>query len=330
MSLPSMWSPSAACASSTPATPTGCPGASSPTGSAPSTGTTTRAAHRPGRRELDRVRQPGVGVTGRGGRRPSRAAGGGGLPCRAGNARAPVWYADEAQYVPAQLAANEAKIVVPGAGQSARAWEISTTEIHELASERVAGGKEVTLHKFDVTSAVLFTADETLIERFIRKMETLREPAARVSLELARAKFARVAAVDLELHKLGKGQPDAGWILEAARVVWNRPRPNCEAQRFHESRMHSTDALQHLRNLQQALLERCGPPNVLAGVEPAHALFSDVARPLADDRAVRAGPQFGPPEMFFAREISKTATRWSPKAGCAKRLPSRACARPPN
>jgi hypothetical protein len=162
----------------------------------------------------------------------------------------PIWYGDDAQYVPAQLAANDAKIVVPGAGQSARAWQISTTQIHELGSERVAGGKEVTLPKFDLTAAILFTADETLIERFIRKMETLREPAARVSLELARAKFDRVAAVNLELHKLGQGQPDAGSILEAARVCLERAEAELRSQRFHESRSQSADALQHLRNLQ--------------------------------------------------------------------------------
>ena len=162
----------------------------------------------------------------------------------------PIWYGNEAQYVPGQMAANDAKIVVPGAGQSARAWEISTTRIHELASERVAGGKEVTLPKFDLTAAILFTADETLIERFIRKMEALREPSARVALELARAKFDRVAAVDLELHRLGHGQPDAGSILDAARVCLDRAEAELQSQRYHESRLQSADALQHLRNLQ--------------------------------------------------------------------------------
>ncbi len=81
-------------------------------------------------------------------------------------------------------------------------------------------------------------------------METLREPAARVSLELARAKFDRVAAVNLDLHKLGQGQPDAGSILEAARVCLERAEAELRSQRFHESRLQSADALQHLRNLQ--------------------------------------------------------------------------------
>src|SRR5262249_21180677 len=62
----------------------------------------------------------------------------------------PVWYADESHYVPGKMAANQAKIVVPGVGESARAWEITTTEIHGLDAERVTGGKQVTLPKFDM------------------------------------------------------------------------------------------------------------------------------------------------------------------------------------
>jgi len=166
----------------------------------------------------------------------------------------PVWYGDESQYVPGQLSANDAKIVVPGVGESARAWEISTTDIHSLddSSERVAGGKQVTLKKFDITAAVLFTDNEPLIERFREKMKTLREPAARVSLELARAKLERVAGVDVELHKLGMGQPDAGWILARAKERLERAESELRAQRFHESRIDSTDALQLLRILQHA------------------------------------------------------------------------------
>ncbi len=162
----------------------------------------------------------------------------------------PIWYADEAQYVPGQMAANDARIVVPGVGESARAWEISTTRIHELVSKRTSGGKEVTLEKFDMTSAILFTDGESPIEGLRRKMETLSEASARVALELARAKFERVADVNLELHKLGMGQPGAGSILSAAKDLLARAETEFRAQRFHDSRLESANAMQHLRNLQ--------------------------------------------------------------------------------
>jgi hypothetical protein len=164
----------------------------------------------------------------------------------------PVWYADESEYVPDQMVANDAKIVVPGVGDSARAWEITTTDIRGLddSIERVAGGTQVTLKKFDMTSAVLFTDNDRLIEHFREKMKTLREPAARVTLELARAKLERVSAVDLELHKLGMGQQDAGWILARAKDCLDRAETQLREQRFHDSRLLSGDALQLLRILQ--------------------------------------------------------------------------------
>ncbi len=166
----------------------------------------------------------------------------------------PVWYAEEAQYVPSQMVANDAKLVVPGAGESARAWEITTTDIRGLDDriERVAGGTQVTLKKFDMTSAVLFTDNDKLIERFREKMKTLREPAARVTLELARAKLERVTAVDLELHSLGMGQPDAGRILASAKACLDRAELQLREQRFHDSRLLSADALQLLRILQHS------------------------------------------------------------------------------
>lgn len=160
------------------------------------------------------------------------------------------WFADEAQYVPSQMAGNDAKVVVPGVGQSARAWEISTTAINGLNCERVTGGTEVTLKKFDMTAAILFSDDERLVDHFRERIKTLAEPAARVALELARTKFDRVAGVDLELHKLGQGQPDAGSILAAARACLDRAESELRAQRFHDSRTNSADAMQHLRHLQ--------------------------------------------------------------------------------
>jgi hypothetical protein len=166
----------------------------------------------------------------------------------------PVWYAEESQYVPGKMTGNDAKIIVPGGSESARAWEISTTDIHGLddSIERVAGGRQVTLKKFDMTSAVLFTDNDALIERFREKMRTLREPAARVTLELARAKLERVAAVDLELHKLGMGQPDAGWILARAKERLERAESRLRSQQFHDSRLDSADVMQLLRILQHA------------------------------------------------------------------------------
>ncbi len=97
----------------------------------------------------------------------------------------PVWYADEAQYVPGPMAANDAKIVVPGVGESARAYEITTTEVRELQAERVTGGTQVVLKKLDMTAMILFTENRRLVEGIREKVKKLRESAARrITIEL--------------------------------------------------------------------------------------------------------------------------------------------------
>jgi hypothetical protein len=110
----------------------------------------------------------------------------------------------------------------------------------------------VTLKKLDISAAVLFTDDIQLIERFREKMKALRGPAARVSLELARAKLERVAAVDLDLHKLGMGQIDSVRILTAAKERLDRAESQLRAEHYHESRLDSSEAMQLLRILQHA------------------------------------------------------------------------------
>jgi hypothetical protein len=165
----------------------------------------------------------------------------------------PVWYAAEGQYVPGRMTANNAKIVAEGVGESARAWEITLTDVHELASVRVTGGKQVSLDKFDTSAAILFTTDQTAIERFREKVKALAEPAAQFTLELARAKFERVAGIDDELQKLGRGQTtDSKPILTKARALIDQSEKSWRAQKYHDARLAACDALQLLRILQYA------------------------------------------------------------------------------
>lgn len=162
----------------------------------------------------------------------------------------PVWYAHEGQFVPGKMAANNARIVAEGVGESARAWELTTTDIHELASERVTGGKQVSLDKFEMTAAILFTTDQTVVERFREKIKALSEPAARVTIELARAKFERVTGIDDELKRLGRGQPDSARILTSARARIDQADKLWREQRYHDARLTACEALQLLRYLQ--------------------------------------------------------------------------------
>jgi hypothetical protein len=156
----------------------------------------------------------------------------------------PIWYGEDAQFVPGQMAANDLQIVVPGVGESATAWELSPTDVSRLVdSSRVAGGRQVGLRKFDMTSALLFTDDPRLIERLQAKVVELREPAARVAVDLARTKLDRVNNTVITLQAM-RPQPDAPLVLSRAREMLRRAELFLQEGRFHDARLAAADSLQ--------------------------------------------------------------------------------------
>ncbi len=164
----------------------------------------------------------------------------------------PIWYDREAQFVPGQMAANDAGIVVPFRDDSASAWEISTTAIRKLTYTRPPGGKRIVLKKFDQTAAVVITSDRNLIAQLRRKMETLAEPSAKFSIELAKAKLERVTKVDAELQSLGAGQPDAPQILTRSQQLIEFAEQSLRRKDYDGARQMATDAMQLQRILQRA------------------------------------------------------------------------------
>ncbi|MCA9071063.1 MAG: hypothetical protein KDA84_19180, partial [Planctomycetaceae bacterium] len=164
----------------------------------------------------------------------------------------PIWYDREAQFVPGQMAANDANIVVPGCDQTASVWEISPTGIRSLTHKQITGGKLVTLKKFDQTAAVLITSDRELIAQLREKIKTLAEPSARVSVALAKAKLERVTKVDAELQMLGVNQPDAPQILARSQYLVSRAEEALRRGDYDGARQLAADAMQLQRILQKA------------------------------------------------------------------------------
>lgn len=164
----------------------------------------------------------------------------------------PLWYADDAMFVPGQMAANDARIVVPGVGESAQVYEISTTKIETLRGERVTGGTQVTLRKFDQTSAILFTDDPGVVERLKEKVAVMAETSARVSLEIARLKLDRTAEVDQRLRAYMAGLKDGPHLLASARQQLQHAEAALGAHDFHAARMHANSCMQLMRMLQHA------------------------------------------------------------------------------
>jgi hypothetical protein len=149
------------------------------------------------------------------------------------------WLGPQAQLVPGQWSAEELSVVIPGVPETATAWQVTAVGLIPLDCRRVAGGAEVRIREFDLTSAVVLMTDWAQI-RALRDRAMERAPrAAQLALEIAEQEWRRSEQV---LHQLREaGPPDVPPIqqrayrfLEEARLAWRQhdyPRCYDAAQR---------------------------------------------------------------------------------------------------
>lgn len=177
----------------------------------------------------------------------------------------PIWYENDAQFVPGQLAAPGATIDVASVPDTASAWEVTTTRIESLNSVPIPGGRQVQLKTFDTTAAIVVTSDHSLIAELRRKMETMQAQSARNWIELAKAKLNRVRIADDELTKLGVGQRDAPKLLAQARSRIQRAESLCPGDTLdraiaqaHEARQRKSPDTPNVVQLRRLLDEAAG------------------------------------------------------------------------
>ena len=163
----------------------------------------------------------------------------------------PIWYGKNAQLVPGPMAARSVSIVVPGVNESASAWQVSTTDIHSLEKQRVAGGLKITLPEFNTTAAIVVTSDRALIDQLQQKKNSMRKRSSRVSIDLAQAKFQRVKEVDLQLRNQGVGHRSAPQRLAYAASMIEHAEKMYVRRSFHQARKLSLSSMSVLRAIQR-------------------------------------------------------------------------------
>jgi len=165
----------------------------------------------------------------------------------------PMWLEENSQFVPAQLAASAATIVVPGGGETATAWQITTTgRVQNLTRETVAGGIKISLPKFDQTAAILVTSDPSVVEQINQRIAAIQDRSANAMVELCRLKLERVRRIDQELQQLGVGQPDSRQLLGQAKLQYEMAEAKLKQQEYHTARLYAGVAMQLARILQRA------------------------------------------------------------------------------
>ncbi len=164
----------------------------------------------------------------------------------------PLWLEHQSQFVPAQSAAQEVTLTVAGAGETATAWEVSTTDVSSLRSEPVAGGRRITLPRLDQTAMIWLTNEPKWKDSLLARVQAIKSASAAASVELARLKFARVAKVHEALQTLAPQVPDGAQLIGRARLRLDRAEAALRARDDHTARLAAGETLQALRILQRA------------------------------------------------------------------------------
>lgn len=174
------------------------------------------------------------------------------MRCDFGTLVLPMWLESQSQFVPSQSAAQEVTFTIPGTGATATAWEITTTEITNLRSELVTGGRRITLPRLDQTAMILVTNDLKRKDLLVRQVQAIQAASAAANVELARLKFARVAKVHESLQTLAPPVPDGAQLIGRARLRLDRAEAALQARDYHTARLNAGETLQALRILQRA------------------------------------------------------------------------------
>jgi len=166
-----------------------------------------------------------------------------------------VWYGESAQFCPGPMAAPNVGITVPGVPATAKGYLLSPTRIMPLNHTQVAGGKRITIPKFDQTAVVLFTSDQAVRGMLERRAAQLSATCAHVSVDLAKAKRDRVLDVYRQLVAMAVVVPDGPAMAKRANQLVSDAEAALARNDHDGARDAADDALQMLRNLQRAFWE---------------------------------------------------------------------------
>jgi hypothetical protein len=166
----------------------------------------------------------------------------------------PTWLDDTSQFVPGPMGAHNVSIIVPGAGETAAAWEISTTgKLRHLAREQALGGVKIKLPRFDQTAAILITSNPTIVDELNQKILSIQEQSANICVELARLKLERIRQLHLSLPSDAIQHPeDARGSLGAAKLQLDDAQSELNKQEYARAGIAAAEALEYGRFVQLA------------------------------------------------------------------------------
>ncbi len=176
----------------------------------------------------------------------------------------PIWFGQQSQYVPGQLAGSNVEVVVPGVPETAQAWLVTPCQVRMLPRRRGAGGTKIGMPMLDMTAIIVLTADAHEVRRLQQAVARTRHWAALWSVELAELRLATLRQLTAALAAAGKAQPDEEALLRSAERYLEAAREALEQGQCAGAYLAAGQSLQAIRILerahwQQAANELCCP-----------------------------------------------------------------------
>jgi hypothetical protein len=167
----------------------------------------------------------------------------------------PIWMGKGAQFVPSQSTTPKLSIIVPGAPLGTQPWQITPVEVRSLEQERVVGGTRVTIPEFSLTTAILFTADNSptgVLVYFQDRVRHQREIAAQWAKDLAQIELAKVMRVNEEIEAAGHPQPDGAELIQKARSYFEKCLQAWENHDYRKTYQEADYVMRSLRVLMRS------------------------------------------------------------------------------
>ncbi len=167
----------------------------------------------------------------------------------------PIWLGPGSQFVPAQGAVANLKIVVPLVPDGADPWRITPAGVECLAhhTHKVVGGTELTLPEFDLAVPIVFTSDRLGLvawwQDYARKYGRL---AARWAMDQAAVSYDKVQTVYRALQAQGAAVRDAEELFEQAARFHAQARRYFSAEVYDKAYLDAQRSLRPLRVLMHA------------------------------------------------------------------------------
>jgi hypothetical protein len=175
----------------------------------------------------------------------------------------PMLWDETSQIVPGPMYERSIELTV-AATETASAYQVSTTGIHNFPRDVIAGGLHVQIDDFDRSAAIVVTSDTELIGKLKSRVFSVAERAATQSTKLANLKYMRVMQVVEALREEHSVPRGADSLLAAAKQALDRAEHEVSSRDFDEAARYSRDCLRILRQVQQtcwndAIAELCAP-----------------------------------------------------------------------